>query len=510
MRDATAPVSASTVGGASALTTQRLWLRESRLVRWLPPALEAGLAAALGFLLLDGKSFWLDEGFSVAVARLDSQHFWNVLLGAEKMRMLVYYVVLRGWLHLGESDFFIRSLSVIFSVATVLLVYGLTQRLFGRRTAIVAGLLMATSGFAVQYAQDARAYTLLAAASAGATYLFVIAVERRKLRFWLLYALVAGICLYIHYFFVLVVLAHFLSLPALGLRRVQWRYAFAAAVVIGGAGLRLALYGTEGFTWIPGLSVATVTNFFRQLAGGSYSLLFVMTIAIAVAVAYGVRVAIRHGAGPPAWKLLLVTAWLVVPVGLVIAESTVTPALVDRYMIVCLPPAVILAAVGLTRVRSNELLAWITAGVVLLSGVSDAAWYTGFPKEGWRESVAYITSRAQPGDGIVLGPAYTRPAFAYYLQQSPRGLLDLVPVYPTDPWTTSDVVDFPPLETSSQSVPNALSRFRRVWLVVSGSHSESRPDVPDIRRWLNVHDAIADAQYYPDIHIVLYQTTAQG
>src|SRR5882724_8289427 len=79
-------------------------------------------SAVLRFLFLVRKPFWFDEAFSVEVARIDWRNFLHLLWWREA-NMSLYYVLLRLWLnfsgHSGQSEYFIRSLSVMAAVATV-------------------------------------------------------------------------------------------------------------------------------------------------------------------------------------------------------------------------------------------------------------------------------------------------------------------------------------------------------------------------------------------------------
>ena len=52
--------------------------------------------------------------------------------------MLPYYLLLRGWIHLGTAEWIVRSLSAICSIATLPLLYQLGVRLFGVRAGQIA------------------------------------------------------------------------------------------------------------------------------------------------------------------------------------------------------------------------------------------------------------------------------------------------------------------------------------------------------------------------------------
>ena len=98
--------------------------------------------AVLRVLHLGAPSFWLDEALSVSYARLPWAQFVQ-LMQSRELNMLPYYLVLRGWIRLGTTEWVVRSLSVIFSVATLPLFHRLGVRLFGPRAGLIALALLA-------------------------------------------------------------------------------------------------------------------------------------------------------------------------------------------------------------------------------------------------------------------------------------------------------------------------------------------------------------------------------
>ena len=97
------------------------------------------------------------------MARLDWFNFLRILWRRE-MNMVLYYLLLRGWLHLGDSVAFIRGLSVIFAVAAIPAIFLLGRKLLGTRFGLVSALLLSVNAFQVRYAQEARSYSLSCAA----------------------------------------------------------------------------------------------------------------------------------------------------------------------------------------------------------------------------------------------------------------------------------------------------------------------------------------------------------
>src|SRR5438270_5708779 len=172
------------------------------------------LAAILRLAYLGHKSLWLDEAVSVSLARLDWKSFGQVLWQREG-NMALYYLLLRPFVALGESEWQVRLLSSLAGIATVPLMFALGARLFGRRVGIFSALLFAVNACSVVYSQEARAYSLVVLLVTASTLQLVRAVEEPSYWNWALYALIAALSLYAHFFAALIVAAQWLSLAAL-------------------------------------------------------------------------------------------------------------------------------------------------------------------------------------------------------------------------------------------------------------------------------------------------------
>src|SRR6202162_2143518 len=70
------------------------------------------VGAALRLHLLAARSLWIDEASSVHFATMPWWPFLRLLWGSQG-NMTLYYFLLRAWIHLGDSEFVVRSLSVV-------------------------------------------------------------------------------------------------------------------------------------------------------------------------------------------------------------------------------------------------------------------------------------------------------------------------------------------------------------------------------------------------------------
>ena len=165
------------------------------------------LALLLRLLFLGAKSLSEDEIYSVLIVRQHLPAFWKTVTHSEA-NMALYYVMLRFWIHLGQSEFAIRIFSVVPALATVVALYLLGTRAFGRKVGSLATLLLAINGFHVEYSQNARSYSLLVFLVALSSLFFLQSVREGSRKNWIRYVITSTLAIYAHLFAVLVLLAH--------------------------------------------------------------------------------------------------------------------------------------------------------------------------------------------------------------------------------------------------------------------------------------------------------------
>ena len=163
------------------------------------------IGAGLRWFRIGASGFWYDEAFSGLIARLSPvQILDNAALSVHPPG---YYLLLHFWLPLGQSETAIRSLSALFSLGAIPLVYGLGRRLFGPSVAALAALGMALFPFQVYFAQEARMYGLLIFLAAALMWIFFEFVSSKGgWLSWIGYTLLATLGLYVHYFTVFLLL----------------------------------------------------------------------------------------------------------------------------------------------------------------------------------------------------------------------------------------------------------------------------------------------------------------
>ncbi len=120
--------------------------------RWLGDVGTAEVLALLFIVMIGAvvrlyhigwQPLWVDEGFSEWASRQSVWYLWTVLPTFETNPPL-YYTLLKGWRFLfGDSEAALRSLSALFSVATIPLVFAVGRMVGDRRSGVVSGLMAA-------------------------------------------------------------------------------------------------------------------------------------------------------------------------------------------------------------------------------------------------------------------------------------------------------------------------------------------------------------------------------
>ena len=390
-----------------------------------------GLACAVGVALraYTRSELWLDEALTVHLAEVPLGDLSDVLRrdGAPPL----YYALLHAWMNLvGTGNQAVRSLSALFGVATLPLLYRAGRRLGGPTVALGALVLLATSPFAIRYGTEARMYSLVALLVAAGWLLVANALERPKPGWLSGVGLVSGALLLTHYwsFYLLACTVTVLLLGAW--RRVLERGAVARIVAAAAAG-SVVLFGPwvpaflyqrahTGTPWgtAPGpIEVAFTT--LVDLGGGPNpegQALAGVLAALTLLALFGravdrrrIELDLTTRPGVRGEALVAATT-LLLAVGVGTATSS---AFASRYTSVAFPLIVLVAAFGLRSLADRRIVAGVLA-VASLLGVVGGVRNVVFRRTSADAVVATILDNGgRPGDLVAycpdqLGPDVTR------------------------------------------------------------------------------------------------------
>jgi hypothetical protein len=263
------------------------------------------------------------------------------------------------------------------------------------------------------------------------------------------YAIVSALSFYAHFFASLVILSQLSAIVLLRRREFlerRWIVTFASLLAMCLPALVwAAMTGTYPVSWIAKPAPGDVMELFRELAGYSSAVLFAFAVCSSFSIVRAFR---RHDVDV---HVFLVT-WLLLPIATAYVISLVQPVFEPRYLIVCLPPLLLLTA-SATAAPSAPVIRNLAG--VLLAGFSLVAlndWYRRPVGQDWRGATRHVLASAQDGDAVKFYPSWARKPFRYYARRD-----------------------------TAHAVPEARegSLARRVWLVVRESDAVRNPD--DVR-----------------------------
>jgi hypothetical protein len=455
-------------------------------------AVAVGLALAIGVVgrFVTVSPMWLDEALTVNIARLPLSDLFEALRhdGAPPL----YYLVLHAWMDLvGAGDVAVRSLSGLFSVAALPLMWMAGRRLAGDRPWVPwAGvLLLASSPFAIRYATEARMYSLVVLLVLAGFLALDTLLRRRSPRAAVVLGAVTGTLLLTHYwsFFLVAVVGVLLV--------VRWRHPDPAHR----AGARRALPAMAAgsllfLPWVPSfLEQMTETGtpwggpprpraafeFVLQFAAGlpdtslPLGLLLYALLALGLfgAAAGAGRVTLELRGRAPG-RMLAAVAGLTVVLAIVVGRIAGS-AFAIRYAAVVLPMVLLLAALGTATLAGSRAAPAVLALAVVLGFITAIPHLAGDRTSAGRVAAA-LRAEARPGDVVAYCPDQLGPAVNRLLE--PRaGLVQLTFPRAGDP----QLIDWVGYEAANRAaVPAEFARMlleragpdRSVWVVWAPSY----------------------------------------
>lgn len=384
-------------------------------------------AVALRSLELGGKSLWMDEIATVIDARS----------GAELLSYRIswdhpplFFLLVTPFVRLWDAEWAPRVVSALSGSLAVLVIYWLGRHLLGRRAALLAGVFLAISPFAIYYSQEARPCAMASLLATVAVLTWHNAIKLGGAGRWLLFGACAALLAYTSYLacLVLVVLALGTAVVCAA-RRASWKDWGIAA---GGFGLCGVLY----LPWLPqvqafllrslegaprAVTPAALWRVFHQLmslfpdAGPELAALTCALLVLGVLSGF-----LRRRSAT-----LLLAAWFAAPFLFLILfppRRWIHP----RHLLFALPPLCCLAAEGVSflggalatlarrpaaargarpsfkRAIGAAAFLAVCAPLAVPWSMTLARYYAG-EKQNYRDAARYVQENSWPGDAVVIG-----------------------------------------------------------------------------------------------------------
>lgn len=380
------------------------------------------LAGVLRLINLN-QSLWLDEATQAILSR-DSLN--NIILhhGAD-FHPPLSYLLMHFWMMFNTSEIWLRLLSVVFGILSIWVLYKFLMRLFDKKIAIPASILLAVSPYHVYYSQEIRMYSELVFFALASMYFFQSLLKEHKFRVICGYVLSSTAMIYTHYdgFFLLAAQVAYLFFGGKGYIKKIWKY-FAAIFLL-------------WLPWIPqfliqfrsGLNIDQYLPGWRQvLTISSYKsipeILLKFTLGrvslsghlvIAIPVLLGVLLLLFQSIKNFKDKnLQLILTWFIIPLVLSWLFSFKIPLNQPFRLLYILPAFYILLSIGLQRLAKLRMFFLAALLIVSMSGLF--FYYTN-PinwREDWRNASQAVTKSLSANSVVLFAWPDPFPPYQWY------------------------------------------------------------------------------------------------
>ena len=499
-------------------STVTRWMKARHAILILLLAIVVG--GVLRFYDLGTESLWLDEAYSIGHSSPNTIS-GVVSAAAEGNHPPLYFIILHFWMALlGTSEAAIRSLSAVFGIVSILLIYQVGSALFDRRVGLIGAFLSTISYSHIYYSQEARPYGLLLLLSLLSYYFFVKILREGSNRYYPCYFLANVLLGYTHLYGLLMIASQAVLSLLLWSRYRQQRLKLASTLAASGIALTpLVLLFSEkavalakGDFWIPkpeGSNIIyTLSEFSGPVDGQEPLLLLFLGLALTGLLAV-TRLEGKWSWTDPLeslktsrWAIrlqfldeeLLLIVWLSFPIVIPFVESQLmTPLYLTRYMIGASPAFYLLVARGMANITMKRLYYGIAAFILLLSTLGLHHYYSNDVKEQWREVAAFIEADSEVDtDVAVFCAAYIQEPFDYYY----AGELERLGIDKrlTDVSQISAIVD------------EAVRDRERLWLIMAHGGQDSPPHRYILERYGRASVVLEEA--FNNISVVLFDLVA--
>jgi mannosyltransferase len=447
----------------------------------------AGLVLAGTLLRLANlsRALWEDELLTIDIAI--SQHFQAFFhrLVYFEANMAPYYFLIRWWSWVSLDDWFLRLPSVFFGVAAIPVLYALSRRMLSREEGFIACALLTIHGTHIYYSQELRAYSLLILLACLSYFFLLRAIDLDSLPDSYAWVGITACAVYVHFLAALIIIAQAVAIlwarPPLNWRRL-FRASAVLFVMLLPALWFVVMRNAGQIAWVPRPSWQAAWRIAAALAGDgpgffpnahpwvTYALVGISTVLALGGVAVSIRT-LCASPKPLRWHASVLLCWLLVPIAVTLVASFRQPIFFYRYLLLCIPAALLLIAQGIWRLPWRPLVAASLLALLVLQASNTMELLRWPGRHDCRSATFYIGRHAQPGDLFVTYSYWVKLAYGYYLYELPPDQRK---------WPT--VVHG---YLASETVQNVIGQHRTVWLLEPTEDTRAEQFLPVVRTLAN-------------------------
>ncbi|MDP3057224.1 MAG: glycosyltransferase family 39 protein [bacterium] len=421
-------------------------------------------------------SLWHDEAFSALLIRYPfNEMIQRIILDVHPP---LYYIILRIWdIVLGDSLLSLRLFSAFFGILTIFFTYLFVKAAFKyEKLSLIAAAFIAINPFQIQYATEARMYTLGTFLIMFSSWLLVKAIEAhntseketlknacdisikkcdwisgladkkpapknifaslkagiKKYRWWILYGVSAALAIYTHYYLIFSVAAQalfmiFWAIKNYGLKIAEWiksenvkgaAIAYCTSLIIFLPWLPILLRQlgqVEENYWIPAMDRYSIPNtIFHIFTGTNIYTANDNLILISLAILAIFAFALKREQNNYKW---LVIFSFFIPFAISAILSFNRSLYLDRYFVFVGLFYLIILAIFIESI-TKRLLKKIIFSILVISSILLflRGWQNTSPtgKPGMAGASEYLFKNANPEDKVYINSSFIFFTYKYY------------------------------------------------------------------------------------------------
>lgn len=445
------------------------------------------VGALLRIFYLGEKSFWVDELLSIWHAQniVDIRTFLSANTGANAHPPL-YFLILKGWLSMGEGEFYLRLLSVIFGILVIPATYCLGREFISQKASLIGAFIVSISPMLLLHDREVRMYPLFTLLSTLSLLFLVKAIKNSRIEYWLPYVVVTSLCTYTHYHSFLLIASQWFFVFFI-YRKIQWREFLISQVAVALLFLpwlpsyfaHMTQYFGIGNMRFPITGAFFIKPFYlffsfslgQTVLPWTYWIVLPAAAFFIIAFVLGFNIIRKK---KEAWVFFLVTLFIPILISLFFSE------VMPRYMIFLAPLYYLVIGQGIAQLNKRviQVVCLLIITVIMSYGLNN--YYTNrdfhilASIDPWREVGTYLKENVQKNDIVFnIGGFPLR----YYMGFNAAVL-------------GKDALDVIKIEVNKK-------QFNRIWLIAS--ITEYKQAGEDAIRWMNEHyTLISEKKYYKD------------
>ncbi|MEO8088342.1 MAG: glycosyltransferase family 39 protein [Bacteroidota bacterium] len=375
------------------------------------------LNCILKFYGIGYSSFWIDEAYSVSEAQRSITGIFQDCAATDNPPF--YFILLHCWCKVfGITENAVRSMSAVFSIASVLLLFYFARKNLSLATAIFVSLIFSLSNQHLFYAQETRNYALVFLLTLISAIYYSKLFSEGKIKSLIFLTLINILLIYTHYIAGFLVACE--GIVALIFFRSHRKFFFqillscilVILMMVPWISNVLKHIPEEGKFWLQKPTFYNFKGLYIDFAGNK-----IVTVLMFGIIALGSYSLYRQrrkqlNLAPVFNSIFFITWAFVVPI-IVYMIAFYRPVFLTRYLLYCSIGFYLSTGLSLEALKLKPQLKFSIA-ILLLFCMTFSLELHPEREEQWREAVDLVKRIKSKNDLVIVSVSYTNNVFSYY------------------------------------------------------------------------------------------------